>query len=41
MEDKELIENLKILLIYGKRLVDGKSKDGMEEMIMSIRFLRE
>ena len=33
MEDKELIENLKILLIYGKRLVDGKSKDGMEERI--------
>ena len=33
MDDKELIENLKILLIYGKRLVDGKSKDGMEERI--------
>ena len=33
MEDKELIENLKILLIYGRRLVDGKSKDGVEERI--------
>lgn len=31
MEKEELIEKVKVLLIYGKRLVDGKSKDGVEE----------
>lgn len=33
MEKEELIEKVKVLLIYGKRLVDGKSKDGVEERI--------
>ena len=33
MDDKDLIEKLKILLIYGKRAVDGKNKDGVEERI--------
>ena len=33
MDDKDLIEKLKILLIYGKREVDGKNKDGVEERI--------
>ncbi len=33
MDDKDLIEKLKILLIYGKRAVDGKNKDGEEERI--------
>lgn len=33
MEKEELIEKVKVLLIYGKRLVDGKSKDVVEERI--------
>ena len=33
MDNNDLIEKLKILLIYGKRKVDGENKDGVEERI--------
>ena len=31
--EKDLIEKLKILIIYGKKEVDGKNKDGVIEKI--------
>ena len=33
MDNNDLVEKLKILLIYGKRKVDGENKDGVEERI--------
>ena len=30
---KELIENLKIAIIYGEKMVDGENKDGIMERI--------
>ena len=33
VDNNDLVEKLKILLIYGKRRVDGENKDGVEKRI--------
>lgn len=33
MNNNDLIEEIKFLVIYGKRKVDGENKDGVEERI--------
>lgn len=39
MDDKDLIEKLKILLIYGKRAVDGKTKMVKKREYIKMRMI--
>ena len=37
-KDKELIENLKVVIIYGENIVDGENNDGVMERIYGVKI---